>query len=742
MANGAIESRLISSLHRGSKKGELDLAAKLKIQQKQNSLPKVQFTQPTLEIATDIDKLKSKYIVLTPKKQFQSSHKFQAKPQHVAQSKNTSNPNEAKQSISESPQPKKAQDGIPEAKRNFFPVEKIGLKWNQQQMKLLGGLCNLGNTCYLNSSLQCLMHTAPLVNILAQSQNHPATNGFCPLKALSRLIRTLQNVGPRSATRPQEIVQNLRKIASHFSYGRQECAHEFTRLFMDALLRSCTRMNGKVDKYEETTTIPHRVFGGWLRSRVSCSNCKHNSDTFESFLDINLEMKGCDSLQDCMRHFTMTEILDNGNMYKCDKCKKATRAAKRFTIHRPPNVLAISLKRFNMMGNKNGREIRFSSKLDISKYCSYSKMDNNYELYAILVHAGFTVNSGHYYSYCRTSKGTWSRFDDSCVTPTSLENVLRQQPYMLYYVRTDTPFWCKKRPNSSPVRSPVPAKVPAVSPVTPTNNQLPKNPFISTPSPSPKKGPLIGPQRPTTVVASVKVTKPDESKYEKQSPKPSQVQSTAKSPVTSPQPFKNKLFYNPGSNPKTDQNGNGKASSKTQNKHFQKSNSISSTIGMLKTQVKDSPSKIEKKRISGLVGYSSDESEDERPSSKNSNNSNSPKKNATPRKLNDSDELVKSFHERKDRIQENRKRKYNLGNGGSFWGLGKVNRWDGKANKLDERDHAASSASAKSLISSEQLDIDKGKTKKLKLEKNFQRSKSWSSVNHFQKAQSSQSVNR
>jgi ubiquitin carboxyl-terminal hydrolase 36/42 len=63
-----------------------------------------------------------------------------------------------------------------------------------------------------------------------------------------------------------------------------------------------------------------------------------------------------------------------------------------------------------MMGNKNGREIRFSSKLDISKYCSYSKMDNNYELYAILVHAGFTVNSGHYYSYCRTSKGTWSRY--------------------------------------------------------------------------------------------------------------------------------------------------------------------------------------------------------------------------------------------------------------------------------------------------------------------------------------------
>ena len=58
----------------------------------------------------------------------------------------------------------------------------------------------------------------------------------------------------------------------------------------------------------------------------------------------------------------------------------------------------------------------------------------------------------------------------------------------------------------------------------------------------------------------------------------------------------------------------------------------------------------------------------------------------------------------------------------------KVNRWDGKANKLDERDHAASSASARSLISSEQLDIDKGKTKKLKLEKVSYRF-SWAEIN-------------
>lgn len=93
---------------------------------------------------------------------------------------------------------------------------------------------------------------------------------------------------------------------------------------------------------------------------------------------------------------------------------------------------------------------------------------------------------------------------------------------------------------------------------------------------------------------------------------------------------------------------------------------------MLKIQKPEK--KTEKERISGLVGYSSDESDDDTSkaarNSFNNSNSNSPKKEA--RKSDDKDGLMKSFHERNDRIAENRKRKYNLGNGGSFWGLGKV----------------------------------------------------------------------
>ena len=129
---------------------------------------------------------------------------------------------------------------------------------------------------------------------------------FDAMSALQSILRQSQSAGSSHAIRPNEIVFNMRKIGGHFCHGRQECAHEFTRLFMDAMLRSVSAghvssyhfvlllyyyQKGKLDKYEETTTIPHRIFGGWFRSRVTCMACRHNSDTYESFLDMPLEIK-------------------------------------------------------------------------------------------------------------------------------------------------------------------------------------------------------------------------------------------------------------------------------------------------------------------------------------------------------------------------------------------------------------------------------------------------------------------
>lgn len=34
----------------------------------------------------------------------------------------------------------------------------------------------------------------------------------------------------------------------------------------------------------------------------------------------------------------------------------------------------------------------------------------------VVVHAGSSMSSGHYFAYVRTSSGTWARMDDACVS--------------------------------------------------------------------------------------------------------------------------------------------------------------------------------------------------------------------------------------------------------------------------------------------------------------------------------------
>ncbi|GAB6027313.1 hypothetical protein CHUAL_001596 [Chamberlinius hualienensis] len=230
----------------------------------------------------------------------------------------------------------------------IHPLDKVKLGW-LRVYKIGAGLMNLGNTCFLNATLQCLTYTPPLVNHLLEFNEHSATCrnvGFCMMCELQRHIRrALEKSG--EIIKPQCILQKLKCIAAHMTWGEQEDAHEFLHYVMQSMISSSINglSHAKLDKHSYRTTVVSQIFGGYHRSRVVCLKCQEKSDTYDHFMNVMLDIKNAQHFENALHHFVQPEVLDNGNAYMCPKCQMKCPARKRSTIHRAPYITTFTLKR-------------------------------------------------------------------------------------------------------------------------------------------------------------------------------------------------------------------------------------------------------------------------------------------------------------------------------------------------------------------------------------------------------------
>ncbi|CAI4222590.1 unnamed protein product [Auanema sp. JU1783] len=330
------------------------------------------------------------------------------------------------------------------------------------------GLFNTGNTCFMNASLQALIHTPELVRLFTRKnfmteinpKNQFGTRGI--ISSVFSALLDLMWSGEYSAIRPKKFLNTFAsEVNSTLADGHQHDASEFQIFLLDALhedtnsvyhrvsfeqnYKGGARIAEEADDYNKkslrfSNSPINRIFNLQTVSELSCQKCHDRSVTFEDCSLITVELPQNSrhtSLEDCLsRHFSESPLDD----WNCPKCKSRQMAQRITKLWKLPSVLVVHLKRFSIVNGdyeKNDMYVSFEpEKLDLQVFlhgkASWSQ-GCQYRLYAITNHRG-RLSRGHYTALvAHATTGEWMRMDDDMVSPTTCTRSDLGDAYILFY---------------------------------------------------------------------------------------------------------------------------------------------------------------------------------------------------------------------------------------------------------------------------------------------------------------------
>uniref|UniRef100_A0A2M4BFI5 Ubiquitin carboxyl-terminal hydrolase n=2 Tax=Anopheles marajoara TaxID=58244 RepID=A0A2M4BFI5_9DIPT len=328
----------------------------------------------------------------------------------------------------------------------------------------LCGLWNIGNTCFMNSIIQCLSHSRELTAFLrSQPSTERGTNKDHRILAeYTKLIKDMWS-GTQRSVNPSELKYAFSSKHRMYSGSAQQDAQEFLRFFLDSLhgaLNVAVKRDplGDIDDdmnnrakadllwnwYSKAeNSMIKDLFVGQLRSTLKCTYCGTESTMFDPFWDLSLPLPSSNSrckLENCLEMFIKEEILDGIDQPTCSKCNTRRKCTKSLTIERFPKYLVIHLKRFSeTRWSKLTNLIEFPTgdrELNLQPYASEDNVGPvNYSLYGISNHMGSTAG-GHYIAVCKHPiTKEWNEFNDNFVSEITERSLVTSSAYVLFYER-------------------------------------------------------------------------------------------------------------------------------------------------------------------------------------------------------------------------------------------------------------------------------------------------------------------
>ena len=338
--------------------------------------------------------------------------------------------------------------------------------------KGLIGLQNRGNTCYLNTSIQCLSNLPLLTEyFLTNSHISDLNNRFYELKGkkineiiltkeYSKLIKALWS--SNTSIEPKTFHEFIQKCDDRFDGYEQQDSQESLSLILDYLHEGLkyeveinhvgniennldeimveSINNWKNNVQNRYSIIAELFFGQFVNKIISLEESNKNqlvSKKFEMFNILNIPIFG-KTLYDSMSKYFEKEILES--KFLDEKTNTYINAYKQMKLMRIPKYLIIVLKRYKSTNGsllKSNNNISFPIEdLDISSYCEgYESMESELKLISVGCHRG-GLNGGHYFAICKHKNGNWYKYDDNEVNIFDIKknkNNLFKDGYILIY---------------------------------------------------------------------------------------------------------------------------------------------------------------------------------------------------------------------------------------------------------------------------------------------------------------------